>query len=149
MCFCRKTTGQPADNPRTTQHTKGRSRSSSSSSSRSSSSRGTFSPGQPQHQDRNASRSPTQLRLASPARTHERNETISRLGSQGLTPPNLQCMYYIYIYIYMGAPLSPHPCFFALCQFRCFFCICCFAHFNCKLIRKRSKAYVLNVSIVI
>ncbi len=29
----------------------------------------------------------TQLRLASPARTHERNETISRLGSQGLTPP--------------------------------------------------------------
>ena len=41
---------------------------------------------QPQHQDRNASRSPTQLRLASPARTHERNETISRLDSPPLPP---------------------------------------------------------------
>ena len=33
-----------------------------------------------------ASRSPTQLRLASPARTHERNETISRLDSPPQPP---------------------------------------------------------------
>ena len=47
----------------------------------------------------------TQLRLASPARTHERNETISRLDC----PPNLQSTYlvqlmymytYAHIYIY-------------------------------------------------
>ena len=45
-------------------------------------------------QNRIASRSPTQLRLASPARTHERNETISRLAVSQLThPPNLQYIY--------------------------------------------------------
>ena len=31
--------------------------------------------------------------FASPARTHERNETISRLGSLKDSPPNLQYMY--------------------------------------------------------
>ena len=43
-------------------------------------------------------------RLASPARTHERNETISRLAvSQRTHPPNIQYIdthIYIYIYIY-------------------------------------------------
>ena len=40
----------------------------------------------PSYTEHIASRSLTQLRLASPARTHERNETISRLDS----PPNLR-----------------------------------------------------------
>ena len=47
----------------------------------------TFASEQPQQQNLI-----TQLRLASPARTHERNETISRLGSQGLTPPTSNLM---------------------------------------------------------
>ena len=45
-----------------------------------------LSPNSPSTWNLIASRSPTQLRLACPARTHERNETISRLDSPRLPP---------------------------------------------------------------
>ena len=65
----------------------------------------------PQLHDRIASRSPTQLRLASPARTHDTNRNrnpISRLGEQeALIPPTSDMCVYIYIYILEFACAHP------------------------------------------
>jgi len=71
-------------------------------------------PQQPQHHNLIASRSPTQLRLASLARSHARNETISRLVSQRTHLPNLQ-----YVIYTMHSCAHTCVCVYAMCIGMC------------------------------